>query len=123
MSRIRSHGNRDTELAMVCLFRREKIKGWRRHSNVLGKPDFVFPKQRMAIFVDGCFWHGCLAHSKPPKSNCEYWTTKLARNKRRDQIVGRKLRDQGWSVVRIWEHEIKDPGKGMRRLRGLLEKG
>jgi DNA mismatch endonuclease, patch repair protein len=62
MSRIRASGNRDTELRMVELFRRGGISGWRRNARVFGKPDFVFPRDKIAVFVDGCFWHrhtGC----------------------------------------------------------------
>ena len=69
MSRIRSKGNQRTEMAMVKLFRAHKITGWRRHYPIEGKPDFVFLKQRVAIFVDGCFWHGCPKCYRQPKTN------------------------------------------------------
>ena len=106
MSQIRSSGNKDTELALIRIFRTNQMTGWRRNHNLEGKPDFVFPKDRLALFVDGCFWHGCPAHSRPPKSNQLYWREKLLRNKRRDLLVGRRLRKQGWRVLRIWEHEL-----------------
>jgi DNA mismatch endonuclease (patch repair protein) len=60
MSRIRSHGNKNTELALVRILRAQGITGWRRHQPVFGKTDFIFPRLRLAVFVDGCFWRGCL---------------------------------------------------------------
>jgi len=106
MSRIRGHGNKDTELALSKLFRRHRITGWRRNQPVFGKPDFVFPKLRLAVFVDGCFWHGCPRHATQPKNNRAFWQRKLSANKRRDQVVNRSLRRTGWLLVRIWEHEL-----------------
>jgi DNA mismatch endonuclease, patch repair protein len=106
MSRIRSSGNKDTELALIRLFRKVGITGWRRRWPLAGKPDFVFPKARLAIFVDGCFWHGCLKHSRPPQSNQAYWRAKMIRNKTRDRSVAQVLRKKGWRVLRIWEHEL-----------------
>jgi DNA mismatch endonuclease, patch repair protein len=69
------------------------------------KADIVFPQDRIAVFVDGCFWHGCPEHGRTPKANTTYWGPKLARNKQRDQRVTDDLRADGWSVIRIWEHE------------------
>lgn len=84
MATIRSFGNKNTELSLMEILRRHEIKGWRRHLPLIGKPDFAFSKQRVIIFVDGCFWHGCKKHSRLPKSNLEYWQAKLSRNIRRD---------------------------------------
>lgn len=106
MSSIKSSGNRDTELALIALFRRNKITGWRRKWPVFGKPDFVFPRRRLAVFVDGCFWHGCPTHATQPRTNSEFWFEKLTKNRLRDRLVSRTLRRQGWSVLRIWEHEL-----------------
>lgn len=106
MSCIRSRGNKDTELALARLLRRNRVAGWRRNQSAFGKPDFVFRQARLAIFVDGCFWHGCLKHSKPPRSNQNYWRAKMIRNKARDRSVSRALRKRGWRVLRIWEHEL-----------------
>jgi len=106
MSRIRGRGNRDTELALIRLFRRQRITGWRRQQAVFGKPDFVFPKLRVAVFVDGCFWHGCPRHATKPRNNAAFWRKKLAANKARDLLVTRTLRRAGWRVLRIWEHEL-----------------
>src|SRR5438105_2032268 len=106
MSRIRSYGNEDTEIALAKLLRRNRITCWRRNQSVFGKPDFVFRQAKLALFVDGCFWHGCLKHSKPPRSNQTYWQAKMIRNKARDRSVSRALRKEGWRVLRIWEHEL-----------------
>ena len=106
MARVRSRGNEATELALARWFRREGITGWRRNQRVFGKPDFVFWKERVAVFVDGCFWHGCPRHGTMPKQNGSFWRAKLARNKARDRLVARTLRSDGWKVVRIWEHAL-----------------
>ena len=103
MSRIRGSGNKDTELRLIALFREHGITGWRRKARVFGKPDFVFPKVRVAVFVDGCYWHGCPRHATMPKTNRAFWTEKLSRNKARDRKVTRTLRADDWSVRRVWE--------------------
>lgn len=71
-----------------------------------GTPDIVFPGARLAVFIDGCFWHGCRKHSHMPKSNVAYWKKKFRGNKERDVRVNRKLKRQGWRVLRVWEHDI-----------------
>ena len=106
MSRVRSTGNRATELALMILLRRHRISGWRRGARLFGNPDFVFPKQHLAIFVDGCFWHGCPTHATHPASNKKFWETKLTRNKSRDLLVVRTLKQRDWRILRIWQHEL-----------------
>jgi DNA mismatch endonuclease (patch repair protein) len=106
MSRVRSRGNLTTEIAMVALLRRHRIAGWRRRFRAFGNPDFVFPRNRLAVFVDGCFWHGCPKHGKQPASNVSFWKAKLARNGTRDQLVTRTLKQRGWQVLRVWQHEF-----------------
>lgn len=69
------------------------------------KADIVFTRDRIAIFVDGCFWHGCPEHGNTPKANTAYWGPKLSRNKERDLRVTDELRSDGWAVIRVWEHE------------------
>ena len=103
MSRIRGSGNKDTELRLIALFREHGITGWRRNAKVFGKPDFVFRPQRVAVFVDGCFFHGCPRHATMPRTNRAFWTEKLSRNKARDRKVTRTLRADGWCVLRVWE--------------------
>lgn len=133
MSRIRSRGNKDTELALAKLFRRNKITGWRRqlklrvtggkwgvtrkagvsvsslvtrHLSLTVRPDFVFRRARLAVFVDGCFWHGCPRHGTQPAGNRTFWKNKFAGNRARDLLVTRALRRAGWRVLRIWEHDL-----------------
>jgi DNA mismatch endonuclease, patch repair protein len=115
MSLIRSRGNKDTELRLMALMRVRGITGWRRHlvlkdegggmkdERLRVRPDFVFRRERVAVFVDGCFWHGCPRHATRPVGNRTFWDAKLARNKARDREVSRALRRAGWTVLRIWE--------------------
>ena len=122
---VRGSGNKGTELRLIQIFRAKRITGWRRGSTLPGKPDFVFPRLRLAVFVNGCFWHGCPRHATQPKNNAAFWRAKLARNRARDREVGRLLRARGWRVARIWEHELlrrHEPGLG-RRLVRLLRRG
>ena len=118
MAAIRSHGNKATELRLIRVFRANSITGWRRGASLQWKaesgklkafrvkPDFVFPRLRVAVFVDGCFWHGCRRHATQPKTNAAFWRDKITCNKARDRQVNRHLRKLGWNVVRIWEHEL-----------------
>jgi DNA mismatch endonuclease (patch repair protein) len=125
MSRIRSSGNRDTELRMIALFRTFGITGWRRQQNVFGKPDFIFPKQQVALFIDGCFWHrhgGC-KFSYTPKSRLDFWLRKFSQNVARDRLVTRTLRRTGWRVMRIWECDLgpRRQHRVINRVRRVLE--
>jgi DNA mismatch endonuclease, patch repair protein len=122
MSRVRSHGNRATELALVRLFYAHSINGWRRHRPVFGRPDFVFPRERVALFVDGCFWHSCPRHRTMPATNRFFWEQKLQRNRDRDLLVNKTLRGRGWSVLRIWQHELTRAGEAqlLKRLTRCL---
>ena len=108
MALIRGKGNKDTELRMMALFRAHGFTGWRRHPKLFGKPDFVFRRERVAVFVDGCFWHGCPKpkHAPLPKNRAEWWAAKLMRNRQRDLLVTRTLRKAGWRVVRVWECDL-----------------
>src|SRR5881394_3675731 len=106
MSRIRGKGNKDTELALIRVLRAQGITGCRRHHSICGRPDFAFPKLRIAVFVDGCFWHCCPLHSTQPKNNAAFWRRKFAANQARDRLVTRTLRSRGWRVLRIWEHDL-----------------
>ena len=147
MSRIRSRGNKDTELALAALLRAHKISGWRRHvrvavegrkSKVEGKklsgsrhsslvsrlavrPDFIFRKSRTALFVDGCFWHGCPKHATKPKNNRAFWRRKLYTNKARDRLVNHALRRANWRVIRIGECALKkNPLNCLRQIQRVL---
>jgi len=122
MSLIRSRGNTDTELALVKLLRRFRITGWRRNQQLVGRPDFIFRRARVAVFVDGCFWHGCPKHSSHTVRSGAYWQKKLSTNQARDRVVTRSLRAQGWRVLRIWEHELKrkNPTRLLSRIYAAL---
>lgn len=121
MSRIRSKKNATTELRLIRLLKIARITGWRRNHKLFGSPDFVFREKRIALFVDGCFWHGCPKCYRRPLSNLKYWDMKVAKNRRRDQGVRRALRKAGWRVLRIWEHEFAKPSSVVRRISRLVE--
>lgn len=121
MSRVRSRGNRSTELNLIALFRTAGVTGWRRNSVLFGRPDFVFPARRVALFVDGCFWHGCRRRCKPPPRNSDFWELKISQNRKRDRLVSKTLRDEGWTVLRIWEHDLAGNHRAvLRRIRCAL---
>ena len=110
MSRIRGSGNKETELALIKIFRTHGITGWRRGLPIFGKPDFVFQKKRVVVFVGGCFWHGCPRHSNLPKGNRLFWQKKFSTNKKRDRLVNRILHTAGWQVVRILDMSLPQRG-------------
>src|ERR1035438_1155378 len=87
MSLVRSSGNRSTEMRLLGILKQHRITGWRRRSRLVGKPDFVFPAARVAVFVDGSFWHGHPTRCRIPKTNRDYWVPKIERNKARDRQV------------------------------------
>lgn len=127
MSRIRCAGT-TPERRLHAIVR--EIVGPRRRvqrnvTSLPGRPDIVIPSSRLIIFADGCFYHCCPAHGHAPKSNQEYWTIKLARNVRYASSSTRKLRAMGYSVWRVWEHDLKGAANIARtfnRLRNLLLK-
>jgi len=110
MSAIRGKNNRTTELILRMAFVRAGIKGWETNvAELPGKPDFFFHKKNIAVFVDGCFWHGCPKCGHYPKTRGLFWKTKILRNKERDKNNRRKLRRIGIRVVSIWEHSLYRP--------------
>lgn len=141
MSRVRPRGNRSTEQALVAVFRAEGIRGWRRHVRLISgrtrslpqttklrpvvvTPDFIFRACRVAVFVDGCFWHACPLHGTRPVANRRFWAAKLAANRQRDLSTSAALRRAGWIVVRLWEHDLKKrPGFCVRKVRQALARG
>lgn len=124
MSRVRSKGNKSTELRVIKLFEDKGITGWRRHYNVKGHPDFVFLKERVAVFVDGCFWHGHECRNIHPKDNEEYWNKKRQRNIQHDLEITEYFQKRGWTMVRIWECELKKKNEtvALEKLHVILEK-
>ena len=107
MSKVHSKGNKSTELRLIKMFKDNGIIGWRRYYPVEGHPDFVFIKQRVAIFIDGCFWHGHDCRNTRPSDNAEYWQKKRERNINRDINITALFESRGWRVLRIWECELK----------------
>jgi DNA mismatch endonuclease (patch repair protein) len=137
MANVRPTGNRSTEVALASAFRRAGITGWRRHVKVrcdalrsvrlaaqaatlkprYTYPDFVFRRQKIAVYVDGCFWHGCPRHGTRPTNNRLFWRMKIASNMARDSRVNESMRKAGWTVMRIWEHSVKtQPAACARRI-------
>lgn len=112
MSSVKSRGNGTTEMPLASSMRSLGVSGWRRHRRIRipsgsVRPDFVFPRERLAIFVSGCFWHMCSRHCSIPKSNREFWEAKLLANRARDKRNNRELREVGWDVLTIWEHSVR----------------
>lgn len=122
MSMVRSRGNKTTEMRLREILKAYGLTGWRRHFRVMGCPDFAFPAERVAIFVDGCFWHGCPKCQRTPQTNSAFWVKKFATNRARDREVTKQLRATGWHVIRIWEHSLKDAPRIAARLRRTLSK-
>ncbi len=107
MRAVKSRDTKSTEKTLLSLFKENGVTGWRRTYDVKGHPDFVFLKQRVAIFVDGCFWHGHDCRNTRPSNNAEYWQKKRAKNIRHDKEVTKNFEERGWTVLRIWECELK----------------
>ncbi len=122
MARVLGSGNVATELRFAQFMRKHRLTGWRRGQRLFGSPDFVFRKQRVVVFVDGCFWHNCPRHGSQPVSNPLFWQKKLDRNRTRDRTVTRTLRQRGWTVLRVWQHELtrNNEAKLLARVRRCL---
>jgi DNA mismatch endonuclease (patch repair protein) len=121
MAGIPSRGNKTTELPLGKLLWAVGIRGYRKHWRVKGKPDFAWPGKMVAVFVDGCFWHGCSCKTLP-QTNTGFWRNKIETNKRRDRRVSRALRKAGWTVIRIRECAIGQPSAISRIVRALARK-
>lgn len=133
MGRIRGTGNESTEVALAKILRTGGLSGWRRQQHIgwalpslsprlrvsqqthrfraSVAPDFVFRKRQVALFVDGCFWHSCPKHGTMPSSNVDFWQRKFSRNHDRDLFVDAVLCHLGWTVLRVWEHELEKPDR------------
>lgn len=123
MRAVKSRGNNTTELRFLAILKQGKITGWRRHLPLPGTPDFAFPRERVAVMVHGCFWHGCKKHYRRPSENSDYWSVKISRNMRRDRRVLRELRSLGWSVMTFWEHDLRRGEYVIKRLQRGLKRG
>jgi len=112
MAKVRGRRNRSTEMRVAAYLIKRGFRGWKRHPrNVPGCPDFCFTQERVAVFVDGCFWHGCpRCRRNLPHSRRNFWRQKIHSNRQRDRKVGQLLRVQGYTMLRIWEHDLSDGG-------------
>lgn len=109
MSAVRGKGNVTTERRLRLALVRARLVGWRLHpEKIPGRPDFYFPQNKVAIFTDGCFWHGCRKCGHIPSKNSEFWRTKIERNRQRDMEKTAQLREKKINVLRFWEHELRD---------------
>ena len=116
MRSVRSSRNKSTELKLIDYFHQKQITGWQRNYKVKGHPDFVFLKRRIAVFVDGCFWHGHDCRNTRPSENAEYWSRKRQRNIDHDKQITSLFEKRGWTVIRIWECELQ------KKNRDILDK-
>jgi len=130
MSAIRKRGNRSTEWKLRSALIKAGISGWVLHETaILGCPDFWFDGTRLAIFVDGCFWHGCRKCCRLPKQNASYWRPKITGNITRDRSQTARLKRMGFQVMRVWEHSLANREElttivgSIRSLVGRLSRG
>ena len=123
MKKVRSRNNKSTELKLIQVFSENSIKGWRRGYPVKGHPDFVFLDKKIAVFVDGCFWHGHDCRNTRPADHAEYWAKKRERNIRHDKEVTAMFEQRGWRVIRVWECELKKKNRELllRKIESLKD--
>lgn len=121
MRAVKNRRVKSTELALRARLAAAGIRGWRMYDCGLpGTPDFVFTAAKVAIYVDGCFWHGCSRCYRRPHSSQRYWDGKVSLNKARDARVNRALWRRGWRIRRIWEHDVRTPGRALAIIREAL---
>ncbi len=118
MSAIRGKHNHTTEVRFRMALIRSALRGWVTHVDLPGKPDFYFPAANLAVFLDGCFWHGCKHCGHIPKTNSLFWGKKIELTQIRDRKNSRELRKRGLVVIRVWEHSLRNP----KELQTILEK-
>ena len=112
MAKVRNKDSK-IEITLRKALWNEGFRYLKNSTKYFGKPDIVLPKYKTVIFVDSCFWHGCIKHGTMPTTRKAFWEKKITRNKERDKEVNRHHRSQGWQVLRIWEHEIKQRPKSL----------
>jgi DNA mismatch endonuclease, patch repair protein len=123
MASIKGKHNRSTERQFRMALVRAGITRWKTHANLPGKPDIFFPRAKVAIFLDGCFWHGCSSCGHIPKTNSLFWQTKIGRNRERDRRNSILVKKEGITVIRVWEHSLNDPvqlRKTIKRIQDIL---
>ena len=121
MAAIHSKDTKPEVLLRKALWKME-VRGYRKYPKIPGKPDLLFPRQKLIVFMDGCFWHGCPHHLRIPKGNPDYWPSKIKRNMERDQEINQALEHMGFRVLRIWEHEVTtDIGGVIQLIKNTLD--
>ena len=122
MQAIKSKGTKP-EKRLFAILAGMGLSGWKKNvKEIAGKPDVVFPDQKVVVFVDGCFWHGCpYCRRKLPKTNHAYWKKKISHNITLAESYNKQLTHEGWTVIRIWEHEIEDVAKLRFRVKELIK--
>lgn len=123
MAAVKGKHNLSTEIQFRMALVRSGVRGWVTQKNLPGKPDVYFPDKKLAVFLDGCFWHGCRRCGHVPKTNSLFWATKIERNRIRDQKNARSLRRQGIVVIRAWEHSLnkrKEIQRILARIQDIL---
>lgn len=125
MRSIRGRGNRSTEGRLRYRLVAAGISGWCLHDgNTAGRPDFSFPSRKVAVFVDGCFWHGCKSCRTVPQTNRDFWKNKILANKKRDKTTSIALKKSGWKAIRFWEHEVQhQPDRCLKKIVYATGKG
>ncbi len=123
MAKVRGTGNKSIEELVEAALFENGIVGWEKHpKGIVGKPDFYFPAEHVAIFVDGCFWHACpVCNRNVPTARGEFWRNKIDENRRRDNRQRRLLRRQGYHVIRVWEHQLR-ADTWLKRLQAMLRR-
>jgi len=122
MSRVRAK-NTGPEAKIRKMLIANGIRGYRLHYNLPGKPDIVFTKKKIAIFIDGCFWHKCPVCFQEPETRKDFWMNKIQSNVDRDKKVDKQLKDEGWTVLRFWEHDVrKKPDAIIKKISKIIEK-
>lgn len=111
MSKVKSKDTKPEMTLRKALYK-TGLRGYRVKTKLPGSPDIVFTRVKVAVFVDGCFWHGCPECYSEPGTNVTFWRKKLAENRERDAKVNKMLADMGWKVLRLWEHQIEKDLKG-----------
>ena len=124
MRAVRGRGNRSTEERLRYRLVSAGFSGWCLHDEkIVGKPDFAFPGAKLAVFVDGCFWHGCRTCRTIPTTNREFWNRKIRDNKKRDRKVATVLKRKGWRFLRFWEHDVRrDPDRCLKEIGFAVQK-
>lgn len=122
MRQNKSTGSKSTERRFRSLLMRHRFRGWKIGcgTTLPGRPDIIFVRKRLAIFIDGCFWHGCRRCRTIPNTNRAFWLTKIEGNRKRDKKSVQVLKALGWKVVRLWEHELRNGALVLTKLRRAI---